>query len=66
MSHGERPRRHFTYEAQAEFLTEAFKRARAGRSDGVQHFIFSDESPEAGGQGSAPSPLAYLTAALGL
>ncbi len=62
----ERRRRQFTYEARAEFLTETFKRARAGRSDGVQHFIFADETPEAGGQGSAPTALAYLTAALGL
>ncbi len=42
MSETERPRRRFTYQATAEFLTDAFKRARAGRSDGVQHFVFSE------------------------
>lgn len=66
MREGERPRRHFTYEASAELLTPTLRRARAGRSDGPQHFIFSDESPEAGGAGSAPTPLAYLAAALAL
>jgi uncharacterized OsmC-like protein len=59
-------RRRFTYEATAEMLGPSLQRARAGRSEGVQHFIFADESPEAGGEGSAPTPLAYLTAALGL
>ena len=66
MRETDRPRRHFIYEASAELLTPTLRRARAGRSDGIQHFIVSDEAPEAGGEGSAPTPLAYLAAALAL
>ncbi len=66
MSETRPKRRKFTYEADAELLTDHLRRARAGSEHSGYFHIFSDEGPAAGGDGSAPTPLAYLVAALGL
>lgn len=57
-------KREFRYEAEVVSVTQSLRSATVSRN-GKEHTTFvSDEGPVLGGLGSAPAPLAYLTAAI--
>ena len=57
--------REVVFEADVKALTPMLKVATVSRQGGESHYTFTcDEGPTLGGLGSAPTPLAYFSAAI--
>ncbi|MGQ4809017.1 hypothetical protein NKDENANG_02412 [Candidatus Entotheonellaceae bacterium PAL068K] len=57
--------REIAFEAEVRGITPMLKLATVSRQGGEDHYSFAcDEGAALGGLGSAPTPLAYLTAAI--